>query len=770
MRKRILISLISLIISTTIGFSQDFPCTATALAVNTTCVNTSGDNTGMTDSGIANPGCASYNGGDVWFSFTVPAGGNVTVTGDDNGGFTDGGMALYSGPNCSTLTFLACNDDGGPGLHSELTQTGLTAGSTIWVRYWEYGNNSFGTFNICVVDNTVSAPANDDPCAATALTVNASCTFSTYTNAGATASAGVPAPGCASYSGGDVWFSVTVPASGNLTIDSDDQTITDAGMAVYSGTCGSLSLVECDDDDSPNGTMSMIALTGQTPGATLWIRFWEYGNNNNGTFDICVYDPVVLPPPANDDPCSATALTVNASCTYSNYTNENATASAGVPAPGCASYSGGDVWFTVTVPASGGIEIDTETGVITDGGMAIYSGTCGSLTLVECDDDDSPNGAMSLITLNGQTPGATLWIRVWEYGNNNNGTFGICATEPPPPPPVTCVGETTNDFCAGAAVLTQGGSSWSSSTSSTYTADDDTGVNSTFCGSIENNSWYQFTAIATTETFNFTNVTNCSSNWGVQAEVFSITTNGDGCCVTHTSVSNCMNPGINTNGTVTASGLTIGNTYYLMVDGWGGDDCDFTVTGWDAIGILPIDLKDFSGITYSEYNLLKWTTASERNNDYFEMQRSTDGVNFEPFGEHIKGQGNVVTFTDYTGLDLNPLPGTTYYRLKQVDFNGEFTFTDVIALNRDIQNIGQLRTYPNPFNEGINIQFNLSEDQNVKIQFVNQLGKVVYTENFSCKKGGNKLDINTSFNYGIYMLNVVSENGEMNQTKRVIKK
>src|SRR5690606_23545028 len=144
-----------------------------------------------------------------------------------------------------------------------------------------------------------------------------------------------------------------------------------------------------------------------------------------------------LPPVTNDDPCNAINLTVGATCTYATYTNAGATATTGVPAPGCANYSGGDVWFTVTVPASGNVIINTNTGVVTDSGMAIYSVAtpCPTLTLglVECDDDDGI-GSMSSITLTGRPPGQILYIRFWEYGNNNNGTFGICATEPPPPP------------------------------------------------------------------------------------------------------------------------------------------------------------------------------------------------------------------------------------------------------------------------------------------------------------------------------------------------
>ena len=94
-------------------------------------------------------------------------------------------------------------------------------------------------------------------------------------------------------------------------------------------------------------------------------------------------------------------LAVNTNCTYTSETNLGATASAGAPASGCASYSGGDVWFTITVLAGGYVTVETnDNGGISDGGMAIYSGICSSLTLIECDDDDGA-GAMKSITLIG---------------------------------------------------------------------------------------------------------------------------------------------------------------------------------------------------------------------------------------------------------------------------------------------------------------------------------------------------------------------------------
>lgn len=156
-----------------------------------------------------------------------------------------------------------------------------------------------------------------------------------------------------------------------------------------------------------------------------------------------------IPGLSNDNCSGAIPLTLNTSCSYSTYTTVGATASttpSTPPVPGCASYSGGDVWFSFVVPANGEVTVDTQTGGMTDSGIAWYTGTCGTLTLLECDDDDSANGLMSSITRTGLTPGTTIYVRVWEFGNDNQGTFGICATSPGP---CTTPGSQATGFTAG---------------------------------------------------------------------------------------------------------------------------------------------------------------------------------------------------------------------------------------------------------------------------------------------------------------------------------
>ncbi|MCS7188744.1 MAG: hypothetical protein RMJ66_05460 [Bacteroidia bacterium] len=152
---------------------NDNPCGAILLTPSAGCTYTSGNLNGATATvGPPLPGCASYQGGDVWYVFPVPLGGRVVI--QVNSSF-DLGMAIYSAPNCGgPFTLIECNDDSGPGLNPAICRTGgnstgcigidpgttcthnaaLTPGTNIYVRIWQYGNGSPGNtpFQICVID------------------------------------------------------------------------------------------------------------------------------------------------------------------------------------------------------------------------------------------------------------------------------------------------------------------------------------------------------------------------------------------------------------------------------------------------------------------------------------------------------------------------------------------------------------------------------------------------------------------------------------------
>lgn len=467
--------------------------------------------------------------------------------------------------------------------------------------------------------------------------------------------------------------------------------------------------------------------------------------------------------PANDDPCAGTLLTVGATCTYTASTTVAATNTTGVPAPGCASYSGPDVWFRFVVPASGAVQLDSSPGTTTDSGMALYSGPCGSLTLVSCDDDSSPNGAMSLINASGLTPGATVFVRMWDYGGGN-GTFSICVRTALP---CGMAGPTagTNDYCPTAATLTQGAGTFSATTDVTFSSDQPGNLSSVFCGSIENNSWYQFVATSTTHTFPITSVTGCVSNFGIQAQVYSITYTG-GCCSGFTSVSNCYNPGNTTLGTVTASSLTVGNSYMLMIDGNAGDGCEFTISGWTGTGILPVQLIEFTGSSSQLGNEINWITESEFQNNYFDIMHSRDAIHFEKIAT-IQGSGSTKDQHQYQFFHQGVPEGKNFYQLKQVDLNGGETYSKMITVN-SIATDGLFSFYPNPTNNELTLQFQSSKETIATLNLYNQQGVIVKHEVFKLNEGMSVFTRDLKeLKAGVYSLEVSTEQNK--QQERIIK-
>ena len=185
-------------------------------------------------------------------------------------------------------------------------------------------------------------------------------------------------------------------------------------------------------DPAGSGTATM-AITYPASGLTQLTTYYFHIRSvcSVGTYSTwsTVSFTTLATPPVNDNCATAIVLTAGPLHTSNPVATSNVGATnSNPPAPGCASFSGGDVWFSVEVPTSGNIAIETITGTITDTGLAVYSGTCAGLTLVDCDDDSALNaGSNSLIELTGRTPGEILYINAWDYGNNNFGTFSVTA-------------------------------------------------------------------------------------------------------------------------------------------------------------------------------------------------------------------------------------------------------------------------------------------------------------------------------------------------------
>jgi CotH kinase protein len=98
-----------------------------------------------------NPGCADYQGGDVWYNMPVPASGNVVVSTFNIGGLNDTGVGLWTGPDCFNLTLVGCDDDSGPDYFSQAMANELPVGDTLWIQAYGYGGAT-GAFELCVSD------------------------------------------------------------------------------------------------------------------------------------------------------------------------------------------------------------------------------------------------------------------------------------------------------------------------------------------------------------------------------------------------------------------------------------------------------------------------------------------------------------------------------------------------------------------------------------------------------------------------------------------
>lgn len=178
---------------------------------------------------------------------------------------------------------------------------------------------------------------------------------------------------------------------------------------------------------------------------------------------------------------------------------------------------------------------------------------------------------------------------------------------------------------------------------------------------------------------------------------------------------------------------------------------------------LPIKLIMFEAKKVNSTSVLEWNTLLEENNKGFEIQRSLDGKNWEEIGYSNSKSENGYSKVKliYNFIDNNPEAGTNYYRLKQVDYNGNFAYSQVRQVLFTDQ-LPSVTIYPNPARDYIIID-GLSHSSNIYI--INTNSQIVYTQEINNEN--NKIDLN-QFATGLYTIIVVRENGEKQYEKLLI--
>jgi hypothetical protein len=177
----------------------------------------------------------------------------------------------------------------------------------------------------------------------------------------------------------------------------------------------------------------------------------------------------------------------------------------------------------------------------------------------------------------------------------------------------------------------------------------------------------------------------------------------------------------------------------------------------------PVDLVYFNGKRDDGFTLLRWETLSEKNNDYFQIERGVTPNSFMPIG-YRDGSGNTSVTQFYEYVDNEAFMQTMYYRLKQVDFDGSYEYSDVIAINPDMV-MFNVNTYPNPFISDITVDIPTNSTTQMQLQLIDQNGRVLQEKDVIC----NSIRFTglTDLSSGNYYIRLVS--GDLTETKQIIK-
>jgi hypothetical protein len=217
--------------------------------------------------------------------------------------------------------------------------------------------------------------------------------------------------------------------------------------------------------------------------------------------------------------------------------------------------------------------------------------------------------------------------------------------------------------------------------------------------------------------------------------------------------------------------LLEGNTFRMWYDG----SREPTPTNLWRIGVataplvpVPVELTSFTVTSNGKEVILKWSTVTELNNQGFEIQRSTEGIEFFTVG-FVNGHGTTTEQQNYSYADRDLDNGKYFYRLKQVDYNGSYEYSDVVEIDfRTFNSYLLEQCYPNPFNPTTTIGFGIQDKSNVKITILNAIGEeVAVVLNEEREPGFHQVEFNAAnLPSGVYFYQLKA--GSFVETKKMI--
>lgn len=532
-----------------------------------------------------------------------------------------------------------------------------------------------------------------------------------------------------------------------------------------------------DDNDDSCGNQSEITWTSDYDGDVHILLDRHNCNHNNNCATLAVTmdtDCGTAGPPANDE--CAGAITVTCGSSTDGTTEYAAIDTSGdcgvsITSPGVwYTFAGTDQWVTFSVCDNTSY----------DSKISVYSGSCGTFQCAGGNDDFSGcSGYSSELSLYCHS-GLTYYILIHGYGGES-GTFTLdvtCATASADP-----------EDCTGGVTIcddnTFGGNA------SDYGSYQELNSTNNDCLSVEHQSSWFFFSPTTEGTIEFTltptnGIDYDFAIWGPYDDINCPPFEDPIRC----SYSDDYAPtglldgaGDNSEGwagdawveAIIVTADDVDKHYIMLLDNWTADNTSYSFA-WDLTDVilncsiaLPVEFLYFEGEVKDERNELRWATATEHNNDFFEVQRSTDNINWEVINI-IEGMGDSFEQVNYLTNDTSRPTGTTYYRLRQVDFDGQYEYSETISLvNHAIVDL--LSLYPNPTRSQINMTMNSIEEMNVQVGVYDLAGRQVMQHNVQLSKGVNIFSFNLDgLNQGLFTLRVSDmENREL-ITEKVFKK
>jgi hypothetical protein len=194
----------------------------------------------------------------------------------------------------------------------------------------------------------------------------------------------------------------------------------------------------------------------------------------------------------------------------------------------------------------------------------------------------------------------------------------------------------------------------------------------------------------------------------------------------------------------------------VQQDGWYVDNVMISVYN----GIVPVELVSFTPSVINNTVGLNWITATELNNSGFEIEKSIDNESWKKIG-FVNGNGTSTEVHNYNFTDNNPFVGTSYYRLKQIDFDGTTEYSNIVAVvYGTIADYSLEQNYPNPFNPTTKINYSIKEKGNVELKIFDLLGSQVASLVSEEKTPGNYEVIfdASKFSSGVYLYTIKSDN------------